>query len=111
MYRSGSVIGQTLFSFLIPLGVIWFFLSLLGRYLPPHGLLFMFAILTGVIGSTMYTWVTMFDTFGPYACLPVAVSTLIESKITAFPCCSSCRQYLLRSLLSFPENCCTWFLP
>ena len=70
MYRSGSVIGQTLFSFLIPLGVIWFFLSLLGRYLPPHGLLFMFAILTGVIGSTMYTWVTMFDTFGPYACLP-----------------------------------------
>ena len=84
MYRSGSVIGQTLFSFLIPLGVIWFFLSLLGRYLPPHGLLFMFAILTGVIGSTMYTWVTMFDTFGPYACLPVAVSTLIESKITSF---------------------------
>jgi hypothetical protein len=84
MYRSGSVVGQTLFSFLIPLGVIWFFLSLLGRYLPPHGLLFMFAILTGVIGSTMYTWVTMFDTFGPYACLPVAVSTLIESKIASF---------------------------
>ncbi len=84
MYRSGSMIGQTLFSFLIPLGVIWFFLSLLGQYLPPHGLLFMFAILTGVIGSTMYTWVTMFDTFGPYACLPVAVSTLIESKITSF---------------------------
>jgi len=32
----------------------------------------------------MYTWVTMFDTFGPYACLPVAVSTLIESKLTTF---------------------------
>jgi hypothetical protein len=26
----------------------------------------------------------MFDTFGPYACLPVAVSTLITSKLTTF---------------------------
>jgi hypothetical protein len=84
LYRSGSVIGQTLFSFLIPLAVIWFFLSLLGPYLPPHGLLFMFAIITGVIASTMYTWVTMFDSFGPYACLPVAVSRLIAGKITTF---------------------------
>ena len=84
LYRSGSVVGQTLFSFLIPLGVIWFFLSLLGPYLPPHGLLFMFAIITGVIASTMYTWVTMFDAFGPYACLPVAVSRLISGKLTTF---------------------------
>jgi hypothetical protein len=84
LYRSGSAIGQTLFSFLIPLVIIWFFLSLLGPYLPPHGLLFMFAILTGIIASTMYTWVTMFDTFGSYSCLPVAVSTLIASKITIF---------------------------
>jgi hypothetical protein len=83
-YRSGSAIGQTLFSFLIPLAVIWFFLSLLGPYLPPHGLLFMFAIVTGVIASTMYTWVTMFDSFGPYACLPVTVSRLISGKLTTF---------------------------
>jgi len=84
LYRSGSVIGQTIFSFLIPLAVIWFFLSLLGPYFPPHGLIFMFAIVAGVIASTMYTWVTMFDTFGPYACLPVAVSTLISGKVTTF---------------------------
>ena len=84
LYRSGSLIGQTIFSFLLPLVVIWFFLSLLDPYFPPHGLLFMVAITTGVIASTMYTWVTMFDTFGPYACLPVAVSTLIASKLTMF---------------------------
>ncbi|MFA4826367.1 MAG: hypothetical protein WC593_14540 [Methanoregula sp.] len=84
LYRSGSMIGQTIFSFLLPLAVIWFFLSLLGPFLPPHGLLFIFAITTGVIASTMYTWVTMFDSFGPYACLPVAVSTLITSKLTTF---------------------------
>ncbi|MEN6443827.1 MAG: hypothetical protein ABFC71_08745 [Methanoregula sp.] len=84
LYRSGSMIGQAIFSFLLPLVVIWFFLSLLGSFFPPHGLLFIFAITTGVIASTMYTWVTMFDSFGPYACLPVAVSTLISSKLTTF---------------------------
>jgi len=84
LYRSGSLVGQTIFSFLLPLAVIWFFLSLLGPFFPPHGLLFLVAITTGVIASTMYTWVTMFDTFGPYACLPVAVSTLITGKLTTF---------------------------
>jgi hypothetical protein len=84
LYRSGSLIGQTIFSFLLPLAVIWFFLSLLSPFFPPHGLLFILAVTTGVIASTMYTWVTMFDTFGPYACLPVAVSTLIASKLTTF---------------------------
>jgi hypothetical protein len=84
LYRSGSLVGQTIFSFILPLAVIWFFLSLLGPYFPPHGLLFIFAITAGVIASTMYTWVTMFDSFGPYACLPVAVSTLISSKLTTF---------------------------
>jgi hypothetical protein len=84
LYRSGSMIGQTIFSFIVPLAVIWFFLSLMSRFFPPHGLLFLFTITTGVIASTMYTWVTMFDTFGPYACLPVNVSTLISSKLTTF---------------------------
>jgi len=84
LYRSGSIIGQTLFSFVTPLAVIWFFLSLLAPTFPPHGLIFMYAIVTGVIASTMYTWVTMFDAFGPYACLPVAVSTLIAGKVTTF---------------------------
>jgi hypothetical protein len=84
LYRSGSIVGQTIFSFVVPLGVIWFFLSLMARFFPPHALLFLYAITTGVIASTMYTWVTMFDNFGPYACLPVSVSTLIESKLTTF---------------------------
>jgi len=84
LYRSGSMVGQTIFSFIVPLAVIWFFLSLMTRFFPAHGLLLLFAITTGVIASTMYTWVTMFDTFGPYACLPVAVSTLITSKLTTF---------------------------
>jgi hypothetical protein len=84
MYRSGGMVGQTLFSFAIPLIVIWFFLSLLNSYLPSYGVLLEFAIVTGVIASTMYTWLTMFDTFGAYACLPISVRTLIKSKIASF---------------------------
>jgi len=84
LYRSGSMIGQTVFSFIVPLTVIWFFLSLMSRFFPPHGFFFVFTVTTGVIASTMYTWVTMFDAFGPYACLPLSVSTVIESKLTTF---------------------------
>ncbi len=82
--RSGSFTGQVIFSFLIPLGLLWFLLSILGRLFPPGGMLLLFAILTGVIASTIYTWLTMSDTFGAYACLPVSVRTLLSSKMTSF---------------------------
>ena len=62
-YCSWSLIGQTIFSFLIPLGLLWFLLFVLTRILPPGGVLMMFAILTGVIASTMYTWLLAFVTF------------------------------------------------
>ena len=83
--RSGSFAGQVIFSFLIPLGFLWFLLSILGQFfLPPGGMLLLFAILTGVIASTIYTWLTMSDTFGAYACLPVSVRILLSSKMTSF---------------------------
>ncbi|MEN6609719.1 MAG: hypothetical protein ABFC24_02670, partial [Methanoregulaceae archaeon] len=34
IFRSGAAIGQTIFSFLLPLGIIWFFLSVLGNNVP-----------------------------------------------------------------------------
>lgn len=82
--RSGSAVGQTIFSFLVPLGLIWYFLSVLGGFLPQHTILLLFAIITGVVASTMYIWLTIFDSFGPYACLPVSVATAIRSKIYSF---------------------------
>ncbi|MDD1718703.1 MAG: hypothetical protein LUQ25_01465 [Methanoregulaceae archaeon] len=84
LYRSGGAVGQTLFSFLIPLVLIWFFMSLLGGYLPPQGTMFTFAVLTGIIAATMYTWLTTFDTFGAYSCLPIGVGDLITSKVSTF---------------------------
>lgn len=84
LWRSGSVIGQSIFSFLLPLVIIWFFLSLLDEYVSILPLLFTFAMITGIIASTMYTWLTMFDSFSVYALLPVDVPDVITSKITSF---------------------------
>lgn len=84
IFRSGAAIGQTIFSFLLPLGIIWFFLSVLGNNVPVgQGFLF-FAMTTGIISSTMYTWLTEFDTYGAYACLPLGVPDVISSKVTSF---------------------------
>lgn len=84
LWRSGGGVGQVLFSFLLPLGLIWFFLSVLGALVPDYAVLLVFAVTTGIISATMYTWITSFDTFSSYACLPVGVSTLITSKICSF---------------------------
>jgi hypothetical protein len=32
----------------------------------------------------MYTWLTMFDTYSSYTCLPVGVPTLLKSKMCSF---------------------------
>jgi len=84
LWRSGSIVGQTIFSFLVPLIIIWFFLSLLDEYVSPIHLLLTFAMITGIIASTMYTWLCMFDSFSVYALLPLHVRDVITSKITSF---------------------------
>ena len=84
LWRSGGGVAQVLFALLLPLGLCWFLISLLARVLPPNGVLLLFAVLAGVLGSTVYTWLTAFDAFGPYGCLPVGVGTLIRSKLTSF---------------------------
>lgn len=84
LWRSGGGVGQVLFSFLLPLGLIWFFLSVLRAMVPDYAVLLVFAVTTGIISATMYTWITSFDTFSSYACLPVSVTTLITSKICTF---------------------------
>ncbi|NLV25667.1 MAG: hypothetical protein GXY48_00625 [Methanomicrobiales archaeon] len=84
LWRSGSIIGQVIFSFFVPLVVIWFFLSLLDEYISILQLLFTFAMITGIIASTMYTWITMFDSLSIYTVLPVDVPVVIKSKITLF---------------------------
>ena len=57
---------------------------MLRALVPEYAVLLVFAVTTGIISATMYTWITSFDTFSSYACLPVSVSTLITSKICSF---------------------------
>lgn len=84
LWRSGGGVAQILFALVLPLALCWFLISLLDRVLPANGVLLLFAVLAGVLGSTVYTWLTAFDALGPYGCLPVGVGTLIRSKLTSF---------------------------
>ena len=84
LWRSGGGVAQVLFALVLPLALCWFLISLLDRVLPANGVLLLFAVLAGVLGSTVYTWLTAFDALGPYGCLPVGVGTLIRSKLTSF---------------------------
>ncbi|NYT17123.1 MAG: hypothetical protein GKC06_03830 [Methanomicrobiales archaeon] len=82
--RSGGLIGQTLFSFALPLALIWVTLVVLARVLPDARLLITFAGVAGIIGATIYTWVTEFDAIASYTFLPLGTRDLIRSKVTTF---------------------------
>jgi hypothetical protein len=82
--RSGGLVGQTIFSFLFPLGIIWVTLSALGRILPSAQIVITFAGVAGIIAATMYTWLTEFDSIGSYTFLPLGTADLIRSKFSSF---------------------------
>ena len=82
--RSGGLVGQTIFSFLFPLGIIWVTLSVLGRILPSAQIVITFAGVAGIIAATMYTWLTEFDSIGSYTFLPLGTADLIRSKFSSF---------------------------
>ncbi|MDD1724051.1 MAG: hypothetical protein LUQ07_02850 [Methanospirillum sp.] len=84
LWRSGILVGQMIFSFIIPLLIIWFFLSLLIGIIAPIQVFCTFAAVTGIIASTMYTWLSISYNPGFYAMLPVRISSVIKSKILCF---------------------------
>lgn len=84
LHRSGSDIGQIIFSLILPLGILWFFLAALSVFIPAQDIVFLFSAITGVISATMYTWLTTTDPYSTYASLPVGVAGVIKSKICSF---------------------------
>lgn len=84
LFRNGGLIGQTIFSLLLPLSLIWIALALLSGAVPPDVLFFLFAVVAGVIGSTIYTWITEFDSLPPYSLLPLDIPALIRAKTRVF---------------------------
>lgn len=82
--RSEGGAGKVVFSFLFPVMFIWIALFVLLRFIPMLSQLMVFAILLGVISSTIYNWVTEFDLFTSYAFLPVEVGTVIRGKLQSY---------------------------
>jgi len=84
LMRSEGGLGKILFSFLLPLLLIWMLLSLLLRFIPGISPLLVFSILLGVLSSTIYNWLTEFDSLSAYAFLPVEVAAVQRSKLNSY---------------------------
>jgi len=82
--RSEGGAGKVVFSFLFPVMFIWIALFILLRFIPMLSQLMVFAILLGVVSSTIYNWVTEFDLFASYAFLPVETGTVIRGKLESY---------------------------
>ncbi len=84
LLRSEGGAGKVIFSFLLPLGLVWVCLSVLIRFIPGIDPLVVFAVLLGVISATIYNWLTEFDSFSSYTFLPVEVSEVIDGKLKSY---------------------------
>ncbi|WP_332448593.1 hypothetical protein [Methanoculleus sp.] len=84
LLRSEGGAGKVVFSFLLPLGLVWVCLRILVRFIPGIDPLVVFAVLIGVLSATIYNWLTEFDSFSVYAALPVEVSKVIDGKLKSY---------------------------
>ena len=82
--RSEGGLGKVIFSFVLPLTLVWILLSALGRVMPALSTLTIFALVLGVLSSSMYNWLTEYDIFASYAFLPLKVSDMIKSKLNSY---------------------------
>jgi len=81
LWRCRGGVGRLLFSFLIPVGLMYLFIGFFIDYIPVVNFLIMFAIFLGVFSSNAYYWLTDYDLFSSYAFLPVKVSRVMKSKV------------------------------
>lgn len=84
LQRSEGGLGKIIFSFLLPIGFTYFFLTIFLELIPNIKIIMIFSIFLGIVSNSIYNMINAFDTFNPYMFLPVKVSTIIRSKITSF---------------------------
>ncbi|MDD3247124.1 MAG: hypothetical protein PHF18_09800 [Methanosarcina sp.] len=82
--RSEGGLGKLIFSFVLPLLLVWTLLSALGKVIPALSTLTLFALVLGVLSSSMYNWLTEYDIFSSYAFLPLKASDMIKSKLNSY---------------------------
>jgi hypothetical protein len=84
MQRSEGGFGKIIFSFLLPLALIWMLLEALEKVIPVLNTLILFSLVLGVLSSSMYNWLTEYDIFSSYAFFPLRVSDMIKSKLNSY---------------------------
>jgi len=84
LQRSEGGLGKIIFSFLLPIGFTYFFLTIFLELIPDIKIIMIFSIFLGIVSNSIYNMINAFDTFNPYLFLPVKVSTIIKSKVTSF---------------------------
>lgn len=82
--RSEGGLGKIIFSFVLPLMLVWMLLSSLSRVIPALSTLTLFALVLGVLSSSMYNWLTEYDIFASYTFLPLKASDMIKSKLNSY---------------------------
>lgn len=82
--RSEGGLGKVIFSFLLPVALIWMLLSALENVIPTLDTLTLFSLVMGVLSSSMYNWLTEYDIFASYAFFPLRVSDMIKSKLNSY---------------------------
>ncbi|MCQ6963843.1 hypothetical protein [Methanolobus chelungpuianus] len=82
--RSEGGPGKIVFSFLVPVALLWLFLPQLLKVVSGLDILVVFAVVVGMMASTMYNWLVEFDMFGSYSFLPLTVPDVLKSKLNSY---------------------------
>lgn len=110
LQRSEGGLGKIIFSFLLPIGFTYFFLTIFLELIPNIKIIMIFSIFLGIVSNSIYNMINAFDTFNPYMFLPVKVSTIIKSKITSFVIINSISIIILL-IATLSMNQIDYFLP
>ncbi len=82
--RSEGGVGKLVFGFGLPAVMVWLLFYVLAEFIPMLDFLPVFALFLGIIASSLYNWLTEFDTLAGYAFLPVSVATVIRGKVMTY---------------------------
>jgi hypothetical protein len=84
MKRSEGGLAKIIFSFVFPVFIILMLLEVLLLFIPGLNVLAVFAILLAAFATTIYNWLTEFDSFNAYSFLPLTVGDVIQAKMQSY---------------------------
>jgi hypothetical protein len=82
--RSTGGFGKYVFSFILPLVFVIVIIQLYSRFADTGPFLTEFSIFVAIMSSSIYTWLTEYDSGSSYSFFPIKISHIIEGKIESF---------------------------